>query len=68
MNNTVGEELETKADLTQLGSELRSEMAELRADINELRAEVRGEFKLYRWMFGVIMIAVVIPLIRDFML
>ena len=116
LNNTVGEELATKADLAQLGSELRAEMAEtraelrteiaelgtelraemaqlgtelraemaqlgtelrtefnadmtkLRAEIAETRAELKGDIKLLRWMLGVIVIAVVIPLIRDFML
>ncbi len=111
LNNTVGEELATKADLAQLGSELRTEMAEsstelraemaqlgteLRAEINELRvemaetraelraeiaetrtelraemaatrAELKGDIKLIRWILGVIVIAVVIPLIRDFL-
>ena len=61
LNNTVGEELATKADLTQLGTELRVEIA-------ELRTEVRGEIKLNRWILGIVIIAVVIPLIRDFML
>ena len=86
LNNTVGEELATKADLAQLGGELRTEMAqlgselraemaetraELRAEINELRteiAQVRGEIKLNRWMLGIVIIAVVIPLVRDFLL
>ena len=105
LNNTVGEELATKADLAQLGSELRAEMAEtrtelrteiaevrtelraemaelrtelhteivetrteLRAEITELRAEVKGELKLIHWMLGIVVIAVVIPLIRDFLL
>ena len=111
LNNTVGEELATKADLAQLGSELRVEIAEasteLRAEINELRvemaetraelraeiaetrtelraeiveastglraemaatrAELKGDIKLIRWILGVIVIAVVIPLIRDFL-
>ena len=111
LNNTVGEELATKADLAQLGSELRVEMSELgtelRAEINELRvemaetraelraeiaetrtelraeiveastglraemaatrAELKGDIKLIRWILGVIVIAVVIPLIRDFL-
>ena len=111
LNNTVGEELATKADLAQLGSELRAEIAEasteLRAEINELRvemaetraelraeiaetrtelraeiveastglraemaatrAELKGDIKLIRWILGVIVIAVVIPLIRDFL-
>ena len=61
LNNTVGEELATKADLAQLSTELR-------AEITELRAEVKGELKLIHWMLGIVMIAVVIPLIRDFML
>ena len=101
LNNTVGEELATKADLAQLSTELRAEIAEssaetrtelraemaqlgteLRAEMaqlgTELRAEmaqlgtelaeVRGEMKLIRWMLGIVVIAVVIPLIRDFML
>ena len=75
LNNTVGEELATKADLFQLGSELRAEItevrtevAEVRAEITELRAEVKGELKLIHWMLGIVMIAVVIPLIRDFLL
>ena len=111
LNNTVGEELATKADLAQLGSELRIEMSELgtelRAEINELRvemaetraelraeiaetrtelraeiveastglraemaatrAELKGDIKLIRWILGIIVIAVVIPLIRDFL-
>ena len=111
LNNTVGEELATKSDLAQLGSELRVEMSELgtelRAEINELRvemaetraelraeiaetrtelraeiveastglraemaatrAEFKGDIKLIRWILGVIVIAVVIPLIRDFL-
>ena len=61
LNNTVGEELATKADLAQLGTELRAEIA-------ELRTEVRGEIKLNRWMLGIVIIAVVIPLVRDFLL
>ena len=61
LNNTVGEELATKADLAQLGTELRAEIA-------ELRTEVKGELKLIHWMLGIVIIAVVIPLIRDFML
>ena len=120
LNNTVGEELATKADLAQLSTELRAEIAEssaetrtelraemaqlgtelrtemaqlgtelraemaqlgtelrtefnadmtkLRAEIAETRAELKGDIKLNRWMLGVIVIAVVIPLIRDFML
>ncbi len=90
LNNTVGEELATKADLAQLGAELRAEIAEvrtelraeivevraeivetrteLRAEMAELRAEVKGELKLIHWMLGIVMIAVVIPLIRDFLL
>ncbi len=61
LNNTVGEELVTKADLAQLSSKLR-------AEITELRAEVKGELKLIHWMLGIVVIAVVIPLIRDFLL
>ncbi len=61
LNNTVGEELATKADLFKL-------VTELRAEITELRAEMKGELKLIHWMLGIVMIAVVIPLIRDFML
>ncbi len=68
LNNTVGEELATKADLAQLGAELRAEIVEVRAEITELRAEVKGELKLIHWMLGIVVIAVVIPLIRDFML
>ncbi len=61
LNNTVGEELATKTDLAQLSTELRAEIA-------ELRTEVKGELKLIHWMLGIVIIAVVIPLIRDFML
>ena len=86
LNNTVGEELATKADLAQLGGELRTEMAQLgtelraeiadtrtglSAEINELRTEiteVKGDIKLLRWMLGIVVIAVVIPLVRDFLL
>ena len=68
LNNTVGEELVTKADLAQLSSKLRAEITELRAEITELRAEMKGELKLIHWMLGIVVIAVVIPLIRDFML
>ncbi len=101
LNNTVGEELATKADLFQLGSELRTEITEvrtelraemaqlrtelqaeiaevraeitetrteLRSEMAELRAEMKGELKLIHWMLGIVMIAVVIPLIRDFLL
>ena len=145
LNNTVGEELATKADLAQLGTELRSEMAEtrtelsaelhteinkvrteiaetrtqlsaelqteinkvrteiaetraelsaelhteinkvyteinkvrteiaetraeLRTDIAGLRAETKGDIKLVHWTLGVVVVAVVIPLVRDFLL
>ena len=109
LNNTVGEELATKADLAQLSTELRAEIAEssaetrtelraemaqlgtelraemaqlgtklrtefnadmtkLRAEMAETRAELKGDSKLNRWMLGIVVIAVVIPLIRDFML
>ena len=130
LNNTVGEELATKADLAQLGSELRTEIAEsraelhteinkvrseiaeartelsaelhaeinkvrteiaetraeLRAELNTeinkvrteiaetraeiagLRAEAKGDIKLVHWTLGVVVVAVVIPLVRDFLL
>ena len=64
LNNTVGEELATKADLAQLGTELRAEINELRTEITE----VKGDIKLLRWMLGIVVIAVVIPLVRDFLL
>ena len=130
LNNTVGEELATKADLAQLGSELRTEIAEsraelhteinkvrseiaeartelsaelhaeinkvrteiaetraeLRAELNTqinkvqteiaetraeiagLRAEAKGDIKLVHWTLGIVVVAVVIPLVRDFLL
>ena len=68
LNNTFGEELATKADLAQLSTELRAEITKVRAEITELRAEMKGELKLIHWMLGIVVIAVVIPLIRDFML
>ena len=130
LNNTVGEELATKADLAQLGTELRSEMAETRTELSAelhteinkvrteiaetraelsaelhteinkvyteinkvrteiaesraelhteinkvrteiagLRAETKGDIKLVHWTLGVVVVAVVIPLVRDFLL
>ena len=130
LNNTVGEELATKADLAQLGTELRSEMAETRTELSAelhteinkvrteiaetraelsaelhteinkvyteinkvrteiaesraelhteinkvrteiagLRAEAKGDIKLVHWTLGVVVVAVVIPLVRDFLL
>ena len=51
LNTTVGEELATKADLAQLGSELRAELstqmaetrAELRTEMAQLGTELRAE-------------------------
>ncbi len=130
LNNTVGEELATKADLAQLGTELRSEMAETRTELSAelhteinkvrteiaetraelsaelhteinkvyteinkvrteiaesraelhteinkvrteiagLRAEAKGDIKLVHWTLGIVVVAVVIPLVRDFLL
>ena len=50
-------DLATKADLTQLKTELKTEItelrAELKADMAELRAEMRSELNTHpRWIVG----------------
>ena len=70
---------ELRTEIAQLGTELRSELntqinkvqteiAETRAEIAGLRAEAKGDIKLVHWTLGIVVVAVVIPLVRDFLL
>lgn len=40
----------------------------LRRDIVNMEAKLGGEVRLNRWMLGIVIAAVVLPLIRDFLL
>ena len=53
----ASDELATKADLINLERNIDVKLAELRAEI-----------KLNRWMLGIVIAAVALPLIRDFLL
>ena len=53
----ASDELATKADLANLERNIDVKLAELRAEI-----------KLNRWMLGIVIAAVALPLIRDFLL
>ena len=53
----ASDELATKADLANLERNIDVKLAEIRADI-----------KLNRWMLGIVIAAVALPLIRDFLL
>ncbi len=57
----ASDELATKADLANLERNIDVKLA-------ELRAELRAEIKLNRWMLGIVIAAVALPLIRDFLL
>lgn len=56
--------------MSQLGSDLRNEMAQLASDMRQemkqLRTEMQAETKLTRWMFSGAMTVMVAILIRMF--
>ena len=72
INKVRTEIAETRAELrAELNTEInkvRTEIAETRAEIAGLRAEAKGDIKLVHWTLGVVVVAVVIPLVRDFLL
>ena len=52
------------AQAEALESALRDTVA-TKHDIELLRKDMESEFKLYRWAFGIILVAVVYPILKD---
>ena len=63
---------EFKADIKELRTELKADIKELRtelkADMREAEIRRKSDMRLVKWMFAVIIAAIVIPLIRDFLI
>ncbi len=69
---------EVKAEIREAKKELKAEIQEVRGEIQEVKTELRGEIQevrgdtiklqkemlLVKWMLGLIIIAVVIPLVE----
>lgn len=56
----------TKADLEKLAT--KNELGEVKSDIAEVKsdiAEVESDVRLVKWMLALVIVATVIPLIRD---
>ena len=61
---------EFKTDIKQLRTEFKADIKELRtelkADMREAEIRRKSDMRLVKWMFAFIIVAIVIPLIRDF--
>ena len=75
LRDTLDGQVATKADILKLEKEIQAVDANLRAEIQAVEGRLDIKFErtnadilLLKWMLGVVMVAVVIPLIRDFLL
>ncbi len=59
MEPGLRDDLATKADLTELGAELRVEIADVRAEMSELKATIESKLRAQTWTMVTVLIAAV---------
>ena len=78
-SEVVNDGVATKGDIKALKADIKELRTEFKTDIKELRTELKADMReaeicrksdmrLVKWMFAVIIAAIVIPLIRDFLI
>ena len=56
---------ELREDISGVRAELREDISGVRAELREDIAGVKSELRLLRWVLGLVVAGVMIPLLRD---